>query len=72
MNTKTLCRYLGGSHLYHLDTPQSDRDERGVFMVTEPSYILGTMRHDEKRRQTKAEDTRAWPTGSSWTRIIRF
>lgn len=42
---------FGGSMLYHLETPESDIDERGVFMHTEPAYILGTKRFDEDRRQ---------------------
>jgi hypothetical protein len=49
--TKTLCTYLGGSHLYHLHTAESDVDERGVFMHLETAYILGTKRFDEERVQ---------------------
>jgi hypothetical protein len=44
---------LGGSNLYHLSTPESDIDERGVFVHLEPKYILGTKRFDEERRQPK-------------------
>jgi predicted nucleotidyltransferase len=56
MNTKTLCSYLGGSHLYHLNTPDSDIDERGVFMHLDPKFILGTKRFDEERKQNDEED----------------
>ena len=49
--TKTLCSYYGGSTLYHLMTPESDLDERGVFMHTDVAYILGTKRFDEDRKQ---------------------
>jgi predicted nucleotidyltransferase len=49
--TVTLCKLLGGSHLYGLNTPESDIDYRGVFMHTDPSYILGTKRFDEERHQ---------------------
>jgi len=56
MKTKTLCTYLGGSQLYHLETPESDLDERGVFMHTDPAYILGTKRFDEERKQNKDTD----------------
>lgn len=54
--TKTLCKYAGGSTLYHLTTPESDYDERGVFMHTDPAYILGTKRYDESRTQNDEDD----------------
>jgi hypothetical protein len=54
--TKTLCKYAGGSTLYHLTTPESDYDERGVFMHTDPAYILGTKRYDEARTQNQDDD----------------
>jgi predicted nucleotidyltransferase len=56
MKTKTLCKILGGSHLYHLNTPESDIDERGVFMHLDPKFIVGTKRFDEERRQPKDTD----------------
>jgi predicted nucleotidyltransferase len=36
-----LCKILGGSRLYQLQTPQSDTDYRGVFVNTSPSDIFG-------------------------------
>ena len=51
-----LCEYLGGSQLYHLNTPESDVDERGVFMHTDPAYVLGTRRFDEERKQNDTQD----------------
>ena len=57
MKTKILCKILGGSQLYHLSTPESDVDIRGVFTHTDPAYILGTRRFDETRRQNLDEDT---------------
>lgn len=56
MKTKSLCKIYGGSHLYHLNTPESDIDERGVFMHLDPKFILGTRRFDEERRQPKETD----------------
>lgn len=53
---KILCRYLGGSHLYNLNTPASDLDERGVFLTTDPAYIIGLNRHDEERKLNELED----------------
>lgn len=50
-NQKILCTLHGGSHLYGLNTPTSDIDYRGVFCNTHYSYILGTKRFDEERRQ---------------------
>lgn len=56
MKTKVLCKYLGGSHLYKLNGPNSDVDERGVFMHTDPAYVLGTKRMDEERKQNDEVD----------------
>jgi len=36
-----LVKYIGGSKLYGLDTPESDIDYRGVFIHTNPSKIYG-------------------------------
>lgn len=46
-----IAEFLGGSHLYGLNTPESDMDVRGVFVNTDPAYILGTRRFDEARKQ---------------------
>jgi len=54
--TKVLCKYLGGSHLYKLNTESSDLDERGIFITTDPSYIIGLQRHDEDRNQENGTD----------------
>ena len=53
---KTLCKYLGGSHLYGMNTPESDVDERGVFMNTDPLYVFGFHRLDNQVKQTSEED----------------
>jgi predicted nucleotidyltransferase len=51
---KVLCRFLGGSQLYGLATPESDKDERGLIMSTRAKFILGTGRFDESRNQDSA------------------
>lgn len=56
MNKKTLCKILGGSHLYHLNTAESDIDLRGVFVHTDPKFIIGTQKYTEERRQNDDED----------------
>lgn len=38
---KILCKYLGGSFLYGLETPESDTDIRGVFVYDDPLVLLG-------------------------------
>lgn len=53
---KTLCTYLGGSHLYGMNTPASDVDERGVFMNTDPLYVYGFHRLDNEVKQTSEQD----------------
>ena len=52
---KVIAKYLGGSHLYGLNTPASDIDERGVFVNTEAKYILGLDRFEESRNQVAKE-----------------
>lgn len=52
---KIIAKYLGGSHLYGLNTPKSDLDERGVFINTEPQFILGLDRFEEQRNQISEE-----------------
>ena len=37
---KSLCKCIGGSRLYNLETPQSDYDERGIFLHSNLNYIL--------------------------------
>lgn len=53
---KTLCKYQGGSHLYGMNTPDSDVDERGVFMNTDPLYVYGFRRLDNQVNQTAELD----------------
>lgn len=38
---RLLCKTLGGSHSYGLDTPQSDTDYRGIFINTDVSSTIG-------------------------------
>lgn len=38
---QTICKMLGGSHSYGLQTPSSDIDHRGVYLHTNPAHILG-------------------------------
>lgn len=53
---KILCSYIGGSHLYGLETPESDKDERFVFLNTEPKYILGLEKYENSVIQNKTQD----------------
>ncbi len=46
-----LCKTLGGSRAYGLETPESDTDYRGVFINTDPAVILGLSRHDVVQKQ---------------------
>lgn len=43
-----LCKYVGGSHLYGLANENSDLDERGVFINTDPLNVFGFRRLDNK------------------------
>lgn len=56
-NTKLICSYLGGSHLYGLNTPTSDEDIRYVFLNTDLGQIIGLDRLEHIDRRTKDEDS---------------
>lgn len=45
---KQICKLIGGSRLYKLDTPESDTDYRGVFLNSDPKYIIGLDRHESE------------------------
>lgn len=38
---KLLCRLIGGSHLYGLNTSESDTDYRGLFVARDKRYLAG-------------------------------
>lgn len=42
--------------MYNLSTPESDIDEREIFLNTHPAYILGTKRFDQEVRNNEKED----------------
>ena len=51
-----IAKYLGGSHLYGLSTPDSDVDERIIFANTEAKNILGLNKFEQEVRNNKDED----------------
>ena len=57
MLVKVLCNYIGGSISYGLDTPQSDRDERYLFLNTERARIIGLEKHEHESKQSDSEDS---------------
>jgi predicted nucleotidyltransferase len=57
---KLLCNYLGGSISYGLSTPQSDRDERYLFLNTEIARIIGLEKHEHESKQSDSEDSFGW------------
>jgi len=54
---KTLVRYLGGSHLYGLNTEKSDLDYRTVFAHTDPIKIFRFRKNDAISNQTEEIDS---------------
>lgn len=51
---------MGGSYSYGLNTPQSDIDERFVFIHTDIANIFGLKRHDHQSKQNDEEDSFGW------------
>jgi hypothetical protein len=54
---KILCRGQGGSHAYGLNTPESDLDERGVFINDTLTDIFNVTSEEHVVRVNEEEDT---------------
>ena len=54
-NFKVIFKCLAGSHLYGTNTPESDYDERGVFIPSEEYYLGFTDRIEQL--EEKSTDT---------------
>jgi hypothetical protein len=50
---KLICEIIAGSRLYGLDTPESDRDIRGVFLNTSANLILGLDHIEHIRKENE-------------------
>ena len=57
---KVICKFLGGSTAYGLNTPSSDKDERYLFLHTDVSRIVGLERYEHESRQNDTEDVFGW------------
>lgn len=55
-NIEIVAQYLGGSHLYGLNTSTSDEDIRYVFLATDLGSIVGLDRFDHIDTRNKEED----------------
>lgn len=53
---RILAKYLGGSHLYGLNTPESDKDERFIFINDTVGQIIGLDKNEHVVRQNEKED----------------
>ena len=53
---ETLCQYVGGSHLYKLNGPNSDIDKRGVFMHDDPLWRYGFYSSENQTNVTTDDD----------------
>ena len=57
---KLICKMLGGSHSYGLNTAASDTDYRGVFLNTDVSTIIGLDRFEHQDLKSATEDAFYW------------
>ena len=53
---KLICKQLGGSHSYGLNTAISDIDYRGVFVNTTVGQIIGLDKHEHQIKQDNESD----------------
>jgi hypothetical protein len=54
---RILCEYYGGSLAYGLQTPESDKDVRGLYLSTEMSEIIGLQKNEQQTTQNTIEDS---------------
>jgi predicted nucleotidyltransferase len=57
---KLICKQLGGSHSYGLNTPKSDVDYRGIFLNTDLSSVIGLKQKEHQTSQSEEEDKQYW------------
>jgi len=70
-NIKKLCEFKGGSHLYHLNTHNSDIDVRGLYMNTDAKHIIGTAKNEEYRKQNpNIQQDIVYKELSAWVRLL--
>lgn len=65
-----LCKYLGGSRGYGLNTEKSDYDYRGVFIHTEVSKIIGLERFDHFETVSGDQDVK-YKELREWFNLLR-
>lgn len=51
-----VCKCFGGSHLYNLNTPQSDIDIRGIYLLDNASDIIGLNSNRDFHIQDKSKE----------------
>lgn len=54
---RIIAKCLGGSHAYGLNTPNSDKDIRGIFVNTEVAQVVGLERYEHQQNQNEDEDS---------------
>ena len=57
---KILCKCLAGSHMYGLNSPDSDLDYRGIFLNDTAEQIIGMGRHDYVDLRNDTQDEFMW------------
>lgn len=57
---KIICRCVGGSRMYGLETPDSDEDFRGIFLNTNLGTILGLDRYEHQDLRADGQDVFLW------------
>jgi predicted nucleotidyltransferase len=55
-NLHIVCKALGGSHSYGLNTPSSDTDWRGIFMHTDIHAVIGLGRFEHQQDKEGGKD----------------
>jgi hypothetical protein len=62
-NPQIIAKFIHGSHLYKLDTPESDKDFVGIYMPSEKSLLTCNVEHsynfssNKENTKNSAEDT---------------
>lgn len=56
LNSRIICKYLGGSQSYGLSTPSSDTDYRGIYLNTDVSTLIGLSKNEQQVKQIGSID----------------
>jgi predicted nucleotidyltransferase len=56
MKIDLVCQMIGGSQSYGLNTPESDLDQRGIYLNMDRAHVIGLRKHEHQQKQGNGVD----------------